>query len=75
MDSTGRAFESDFWLIRRQYEGDIDMYRIRTKLSPLPGIAESANQKVGSINIVGAFYIFRSTGPRQLLIPVVMKQN
>ena len=61
--------ESDLEFIGRQFEGDIDMYR----LQPEPRIAESANKKVASINIAGTFDILRSAGARKLLIPEVIK--
>ena len=65
--------ESDLEFIGRQFEGDIDMYRLQTELTLLPRIAESANKKVASINIAGTFDILRSAGARKQLIPEVIK--
>ena len=65
--------ESDLEFLRRQFEGDIDMYRLKTELTLLPRITESANKKVASINIAGTFDIIRSAGVRKLLIPEVVK--
>ena len=65
--------ENDLEFLGRQFEGDIDMYRLQTELTLLPRIAESANKKVASINIAGTFDILRYAGVRKLLIPEVIK--
>ena len=65
--------ESDLEFIGRQFEGDIDMYRLQTELTLLLRIAESANKKIASINITGTFDILRSAGVRKRLIPEVIK--
>ena len=65
--------ESDLEFTGRQFEGDIDMYRLKTELTLLPRIAESTNKNVGSINIAGTFDILRSAGARKLLIHEVIK--
>ena len=65
--------ESNLEYIGRQFEGDIDTYRLQTELTLLPRIAESANKKVGSINIADTFDILRSAGVRKVLIPEVIK--
>ena len=73
VDLIERTLESDLEFTGRQFEGDIDMYRLKTELTLLPRIAESTNKKVASINIAGTFDILRSAGARKLLIHEVIK--